>query len=248
MKITIEHGGFSYEADLAKGVDLSSVLGIPGKEMKAWWADDVEISPVVNGDWVGSVRQGAPVNFFNIRFNPHGNGSHTETYGHISPEKESVHDTFAKYHFVTHLVKLTPEQRGEDEVVPLEALLQKKIDWTGIEALIIKTGNYPEGHDFSGTNAPYFEPNLLAYIRDKGVEHVLVDTPSVDREEDEGKLLAHRAFWNYPQAPRKGCTISELLRIPDSAKEGLYLLNLQVAGFANDAAPSRPVIYPLLKI
>lgn len=245
MKCTIEHGGATFAVDFSKGIDLSSVLGIPGKEMKAWWADDVKISPVVNGDWIGSVAEGAPVNFFNIRFNPHGNGSHTETYGHISPKKESVHDAFTKYHFVARVVKLKPEQRGEDEVVPLQAVLDKNLDWNGVEALIIKTGNYPEGHDFSGTNAPYFEPELLAYIRDKGVQHVLVDTPSVDREEDEGKLLSHHAFWNYPEAPREGCTISELLRIPDSTDEGLYLLNIQVASFANDAAPCRPVIYRL---
>lgn len=247
MKFTIEHLGASYQADFSSGIDLSSVLGIRGKEMKAWWADDVDISPVVNGDWIGSVAEGAPVNFFNIRFNPHGNGSHTETYGHISPNKESVHDAFSRYHFIAQLVKLSPEKRGDDEVVPLQSLLAKQLNWEGVEALIIKTGDYPEGHDFSGTNAPYFEPELLAFIRDKGVQHVLVDTPSVDREEDEGKLLAHHAFWNYPEAPRKGCTISELLRIPGSAKEGVYLLNLQLASFANDASPCRPVIYPLNK-
>lgn len=28
-------------------------------------------------------------------------------------------------------------------------------------------------------------------------------------------------------------------------KDGLYLLNLQVAPFENDAAPSRPLIFPL---
>lgn len=247
MKITIEHGGTSYKTDLAKGIDLSSIMGIPGKDMRAWGAGDVEISPVVNGDWIGSVAKGAPVNFFNIHFNPHGNGSHTEGYGHISPEKESVHDAFSRYHFVANLVRLDPESRGEDKVVTLKNLLNKNLNWEGMEALIVKTGNYPEGYDFSGTNAPYFEAELLAYIRDKGVQHVLVDTPSVDKEEDEGKLLAHHAFWNYPKAPREGCTISELLRIPDSVNEGVYLLNIQVACFANDASPSRPVIYPLIK-
>ena len=248
MKITIEHEGAYYKANLSEGIDLSSVLGLPGQEMKAWWAEDVEISPVINGDWIGSVAKGAPVNFFNIRFNPHGNGSHTETYGHISPNKESVHNVFSRYHFISRLVKLMPEERGDDRVISLSALQQKGIDWEGVEALIIKSGDYPEGHDFSGSNAPYFEPELLAFIRDKGVQHVLVDLPSVDREEDEGKLLSHRAFWNYPEAPREGCTISELLRVPGSAEEGLYLLNLQLACFANDAAPNRPVIYPLEKI
>ncbi|WP_417592321.1 cyclase family protein [Owenweeksia hongkongensis] len=249
MKFTIEHCGDAYESDFAQGIDLSSALGLPGKELKAWWADDVDISPVVNGDWIGSVEKGAPVNFFNIKFNPHGNGSHTETYGHISKEKESVHNYLKKYHFVSWVVSLAPEKaKNGDSIITLEALKKSVTKWDGIEALIIKTGDYKDGHDFSGSNATYFEPELLAFIRDRGVEHVLVDLPSVDREEDEGKLLAHHAFWNYPEDPRDGCTISELLQVPSQTKDGLYLLNLQVASFANDASPCRPVIYPLTKV
>lgn len=35
----------------------------------------------------------------------------------------------------------------------------------------------------------------MEFIVQKGFKHILVDFPSVDREEDEGRLLAHRAFW-----------------------------------------------------
>jgi hypothetical protein len=41
------------------------------------------------------------------------------------------------------------------------------------------------------------------------------------------------------------CTITELIFVPNTAMDGLYLLNLQVAAFENDAAPSRPVIFAL---
>ncbi|MDZ7848733.1 MAG: hypothetical protein U5L96_19490 [Owenweeksia sp.] len=40
--------------------------------MKAWGADDVDISPVERAGWVGNVKKGSPVNFFNIKFNPMG--------------------------------------------------------------------------------------------------------------------------------------------------------------------------------
>ncbi|MBL7942681.1 MAG: cyclase family protein, partial [Flavobacteriales bacterium] len=63
----------------------------------------------------------------------------------------------------------------------------------------------------------------------------------------EGKLLAHRAFWKYPTQTRSHCTITEFVFVPDHVADGLYLLNLQVAAFDNDAAPSRPVIYALAK-
>lgn len=76
--------------------------------------------------------------------------------------------------------------------------------------------------------------------------HLLIDLPSVDKEHDGGKLTAHKTFWNYPKAPRKEATITEMIFVPNAVKDGLYLLNLQVAPFENDASPSRPVIYPLL--
>jgi len=74
----------------------------------------------------------------------------------------------------------------------------------------------------------------------------LVDMPSVDREEDQGKLLAHHAFWNYPKQPRMHATITEMIYADSSIADGMYMLNLQVASFRNDAAPSRPVLYRLL--
>jgi kynurenine formamidase len=246
MKITLTHAHKTYGTDLSKGIDLSSVLGKPGEELKAWGTDDVEISPVRRDGWVGSVKEGSPVNFFNIKFNPHGNGSHTETVGHIAPEKQSVNTYFKQHHLMAHLVHLSPKRVDRDEVILLKELQQKNIDWEGLDALIVRTGDYGAGHDFSNTNAPYFEPELLAYVRDYGIKHFLVDLPSVDREEDEGKLLAHHAFWNYPENPRYDATISELLQIPGEVEEGLYMLNLQTAAFENDAAPCRPVLFRLV--
>jgi hypothetical protein len=37
-----------------------------------------------------------------------------------------------------------------------------------------------------------------------------------------------------------------MIHVPDAAPDGEYLLELQVANFVNDAAPSRPVLYALL--
>ena len=76
--------------------------------------------------------------------------------------------------------------------------------------------------------------------------HLLIDQPSVDREEDDGKLLAHKAFWNYPEDIRKDATITEFIFVPNRIKDGSYLLNLQTAAFHNDATPSRPVLYSIL--
>ena len=78
------------------------------------------------------------------------------------------------------------------------------------------------------------------------MKHLLIDLPSVDKEKDEGKLLAHKAFWNYPEKPRYQATITEFIYVPNQVKDGSYLLNLQIASFHNDAAPSKPVLYTFI--
>jgi len=243
MQIILEHLGRKYHADLDKGIDLSSVYGDAKRELKAWGTDSVKKEPVRSGDWVGDVKQGGSVNFYNIHFNPHGNGTHTESLGHISSQQESV-NRFSRYHFTAYLVYVEPKEIEGDLVIKSEDLKEKLKKWN-FEALILKTGNYPEGHDFTGTNPPYFEKELIDFIREMGVVHFITDLPSVDKEQDGGKLAAHKSFWNFPDKNRENCTITEMASIPRDTKEGLYLLNLQTAPFENDATPSRPVIYPL---
>ncbi|MGB1217373.1 MAG: cyclase family protein, partial [Saprospiraceae bacterium] len=77
---------------------------------------------------------------------------------------------------------------------------------------------------------------------------LLIDLPSVDREEDGGALLSHKAFWNYPKKPRTDCTITELIYIPDMVEDGMYLLNIQIASFEIDVSPSKPVLYRIKDI
>ena len=75
--------------------------------------------------------------------------------------------------------------------------------------------------------------------------------PSVDREEDEGKLLAHKAFWNVKNVnnlnddARLNCTITEMIFVEDTIQDGNYILNLQIASFENDASPSKPILYKI---
>ena len=78
------------------------------------------------------------------------------------------------------------------------------------------------------------------------MKHLLVDLPSVDREEDGGVLAAHHAFWDYPNQLDRVRTISELLHVPTDVRDGEYLLEMQLPHFINDAAPSRSILYALL--
>jgi len=115
-----------------------------------------------------------------------------------------------------------------------------------MEAVVIRT--LPNSFEkleqnYSSTNFTYIEDEALKWLAEQNVLHLLVDLPSVDREHDGGLLKAHHAFWNYPNKTREHATITEFVFVDDEIADGTYLLNLQVAPFENDAAPSRPVLF-----
>ena len=116
------------------------------------------------------------------------------------------------------------------------------------DALVIRTlPNTREklSMQYSYTNPPYLLEEAAIYLREKGIKHLLIDLPSVDREKDEGLLLSHNAFWNTKGKLRLDATITELIFVPNSVDDGCYLLNIQIAPFENDASPSKPILYKL---
>lgn len=245
MIVSIQHNGKQYKADLTNGIDLSIPVKM-GDTVNAYYAHPVEMEPYVSGDWVGEVKRGGSVNYRNISFNPHGNGTHTECVGHIDETIHSVNQHFKDFHCVAQLISISPKKLENGDEVITESQLP---ELEGTEAVIIRTlpnDETKKTRNYSGSNPPYVHYKAIEKLVQAGCKHLILDLPSVDREEDEGKLLGHKAFWGYPENLRMGCTITELAHIPTEVKDGLYLLNLQVAPFENDAAPSRPVIYPLM--
>lgn len=244
MKVQLQHKAKTYSADLTEGIDLSIPVSQSSK-LNAYHAEPVRMEPFVMGDWIGEVKQGGPVNYRNIFFSPHGHGTHTECVGHISEEIHSVDQHFSQFHCIAQLITISPVRTTEDDMVIMANQLPALLD---TDAVIIRT--IPNDQDkrervYSGANPPYLHHRTVAELVKNGCRHLILDLPSIDREEDGGKLLGHRAFWNFPDNPRMECTVTELAFIPDTVADGLYLLNLQVAPFENDAAPSRPVIFPL---
>mgnify|MGYP000851772239 FL=1 len=252
MIAEISHRGRTFRVDLSKPIDLSLPLHDGEGQMRAWWVDPVRMEPVRNGDIEYAVKSGAPVNFRNIFFNPHGHGTHTESVGHIAPEVYPVGEQLKRYFFTAQLISLRPEERRApdaktDHVITLEQL-RSAVSERPPEALIIRTLPQTQNasRDWSGSNPTYLQSTACAWLRSIGVKHLLLDLPSVDREEDGGVLAAHHAFWDFPNTLDLERTISELLHIPVVIPDSEYLLELQLPHFMNDAAPSRPVIYALL--
>ena len=50
----------------------------------------------------------------------------------------------------------------------------------------------------------------------------------MDKEFDDGMLLSHRAFWNYPSTLDQDSTITEFIGVPDELKDGISL-NLSIS-------------------
>ncbi|GAA3774237.1 cyclase family protein [Corallibacter vietnamensis] len=249
MKATIETNSKKYKIDLKKPLDISIPLQASESNVNAWYQDAPKIEPVKDEDWVGSVAQGSSVNFNNIFFNPHAHGTHTECVGHITKKVHSINQNLKQFFFLAEVITVAPEKLNDDFVISKKqvqfALGNKKR-----EALVIRT--IPNMTDktskqYSNTNPTYLLEEAAIYLREKGVKHLLIDLPSVDKEKDEGKLLAHHAFWNTAGRPRLDATITEFIFVPNSVLDGTYFLNIQIAPFENDASPSKPVLYQILE-
>lgn len=263
MIAKIQHDGCTFEVDLSKPIDISIPLTNSETNPIAWYIKKPSIEPVVFGDWTGKVSEGASINFNNIYFNPHGHGTHTECLGHITREFYSVNQSLKKFFFLAELVSVEPESQEEDLVIT-----KNQIENSFSNALKMANGKIPEAivirtlpnekdkisKKYSNTNPAYLDENAARFIRESGIQHLLIDLPSVDKEQDDGKLLAHKAFWNVKdvnnlnQDARLNSTITEMIFIPNEVQDGSYLLNLQIASFENDASPSKPILYAVLNV
>lgn len=249
MIATIEHNSRKYKINLSKPLDISIAVDASKKNVNAWYIDDPKIAPVSADGWVASVKEGANINFNNIQFNPHSHITHTECVGHITKEVHSVNKNLQKFFFLTEVLTIAPAQLKNKDFVISKKQLQYALGNKKREAVVIRTiPNLSEkkSMQYSHTNPPYLLEEAAIYLREKGVEHLLIDLPSVDREKDEGKLLAHNAFWNTKGTIRKQATITEFVYVPNKVADGTYFLNLMIAPFENDATPSKPVLYEII--
>ncbi|AII52118.1 cyclase family protein [Hymenobacter sp. APR13] len=254
MLATYPHHGRAYSFNPAAPLDISLPLAPGENQVNCFWAEPVQVDVIRVGDFVGSVALGGSTNYLRVHLTPHGNGTHTECYGHISPDPQvTLNRCLRRFLFVARLVSVQPRpQANGDEVVLLEDV-RRELEGgpdaaVPLEALVLRTlpnHRAKRTRHYSGTNPTYLEPALAHYLAERHIEHLLLDLPSVDREEDGGQLLAHHAFWQYPHATRTHATITELIFVPDEVEDGLFLLSLQPTSLELDASPSKPVLYAL---
>ena len=233
-----------YRIRMDQGVDISIPLD-NHHGPNCFNAPPYKAEPLKSGNFIGDTRKGSPVNFYNISLNPHGNGTHTECIGHITKERYSINEQLSEHHFMAQVVSCALKKHQGDLIVEKEPLINAV---NGVSALIIRTrpnSVAKKQKNYTNTNPPYLSTDAMKFIVEQNIKHLMVDLPSVDREEDGGSLKCHKIFWNYPEAPRMNATITELIFVPDTVKDGFYFCNLQIPSFQLDAAPSKVILYPL---
>lgn len=265
MKIQIEIGGEHYTVD-QQAIDISIPMRFSGEQPNTYGVAKATGKAFEGGGFVGDTRRGGSCNFETYSLTPHCNGTHTECVGHIAYERIAIHPILQDSFIPSTLISLhpqkpqesyQPELNPEDRVFTRQQLETALADTADhfLQALIIRSlPNEPSKHsrDYMQEVPPFFTIEAAQYIVERGVKHLLVDMPSVDRLLDEGKMSVHHIFWGLPaeshevdaQNPPLN-TITEMIFVPDEVADGNYLLNLQIAPFMTDAAPSRPRIFSL---
>jgi arylformamidase len=244
--------------DLSHPVSLARELDFNAAQPQHFGAPAATARPYRIPGFSGSVTSGASCNCDVISIIPHCNGTHTESAGHLTSEALDA------AHVVPHglvpalLISVTPvaaREVADTSDPPPQAndflVTRAAIDgaWPTRmvftpQALIIRTARVPA--------LPYLSREAAQAIVQRGIQHLVVDLPSLDREHDEGRLTAHRIFFGLPpgvtslqRVARAAATVTELAQVPEGLIDGPCLLELQIPAWRGDAVPSRPLLYPL---
>jgi kynurenine formamidase len=255
MKVEVVVGERRYALRLDCPSDLSIPIRFAGPRASAFGIGPAVARPFEADGFVGEVALGGSVNCRTITLTPHGNGTHTECLGHLTAEEVDVLDMLrdaivpALVITVAPRVVRLPEADFPQPVLTRERIAAELARWPGEfrDAVVIRTlpnDSIKTRMEWGGTGPPWVAPDAMELLAESGVRHLLLDLPSADPERDEGRLLAHRAFWREDRHR----TITELIYVPNEVADGPYVLNLQVAPIAQDAAPSRPLLFSLEEV
>ena len=250
----------------AEGLSIARRLDFAGPQPNYFGVAPADARPLAAGTFVGDVAAGGSCNANVLTLTPHCHGTHTEGIGHVTAPPPDVLDRIPRRPLAALVVSvperraadvdesLPPSATGTDRVLAAHDLAPALAAAAGIEALVIRTlPNPPEKAYAQYTDSahyPYLTMDGVAAIVDAGVEHLLIDTPSLDRLDDGGALAVHRAFWGLApgeldaaRARRPDATVTEMIYVPETIEDGRYRLLIQPAPFAGDATPSNPLLF-----
>jgi len=240
--------------DTARGMSLAIPLQFNGLQPNFFAAPSASAEPLQTDGFTGDTRLGGSCNVSQYHLVPHCNGTHTECIGHVVDDATTVTEQLRISLLPATLVTLAPRHNRIDAALIKMSLQHHPLQEMHAAFIIRTLPNTREklSHRYDTVPPACLTEEAVALLVTAGVEHLLVDMPSLDPMQDEGRLTAHRAFWGLPagsrrqaDAKRPRATITEMIYVPEQVKDGYYLLDLQIPAFMSDAAPSRPIIYPI---
>jgi arylformamidase len=271
MELVTNINSKQFRVDHLNPLDISIPLLFNGNQPNTYNVPIASSKAYEDGTFIGDTRRGGACNFEEYKLIAHCNGTHTECVGHITNERYSIQKILQEAFIPSTLITVQPEKGSatSDSYIPekasddlmitkksLEQVLNRSsLEWR--EGLIIRTLPNEESkksREYMEHAPPFFSLQAMQYLNELGIKHLLVDFPSLDRTFDEGKLSTHHIFWNMkPESHEvKGSpsvkTVTEMVYVLENIADGNYLLNLQIAPFVSDAAPSRPILFKVSEI
>ncbi|MEZ6097297.1 MAG: cyclase family protein [Pirellulaceae bacterium] len=273
-QLLLKRGEHVAEVRTDAGISIAIEQSFTSQQPNHFETPDATRKPYEADGFVGDTSQGGSCNVDVLSLIPHCNGTHTETIGHIVSGDYFVSRRLLSGPLIAQLITVEAVSAAEcqesylppfeeaDQLITAMNLTNalESADlartWGQPDALIIRTnpnGDDKTSREYRFSNPPaFFTNDALQVILKTGIRHLLVDLPSVDRMADQGKLSNHCLFWNvsvYNRVPNDeetlDKTITEMVYVPNSVADGVYLLDLQIAALNSDASPSRPILFPL---
>jgi len=266
LKLDIYIGSETHCVDTADPIDISIPVQFNGKQPNAFDVPCAKSEPYRDNHFVGDTREGGSCNFEVYTIIPHCNGTHTEGIGHLARERIPINKIFRQVFLPATLITLQPiaAKKTSEQYLPeknnadllltrqaLEQTLSRVSEFN--QALIIRTlpnDETKKSRRYMDEPPPFFSIDAIRFLNEMRVEHLLVDTPSLDRPLDDGKLTAHHIYWSVPLESNEieldshsMKTITEMIYVPNSVKDGRCFINIQIPNFIADAAPSRVLLY-----
>ena len=269
-QLTLEGKDWRFFPD--KAIKIGVTLDFNGDQPLHFFASPARSRPWESDGFTGSVLKGSSCNVLKMTLIPHCQGTHTECLGHITNETPGIDDILDQSLIPALVVSVETIRYGDlknEHYKPLPSPSERVISRASLKkalgavtdltpsALIIRSEDPHRDHPFKhyGKNPEhpaFFTLEAMELICELGVRHLLIELPSVDRMFDDGMMSNHRIFWGMPDGsvddrdakfPFK--TITEMIWVPDEVSNGAWMLNLQIPAFKTDAAPSRPILYPM---
>jgi len=279
ISITVELANKRYKIGITKPLSLAIPVEFlregDNKQVHQpnhFYASFAASKPMRGGSFIGDTEQGGSCNVNELNLNPHCNGTHTESIAHICDVNHQFSQKIADISpaplMPCVLVSIepvtayessesyTPSLMKNDQLITRIALenLLKYYDNEQLQALVIRTlpnNNEKCSQAYTPDNQPpFFSREAMLYLNERGVEHLIVDLPSLDRLHDEGLLTCHHLFWQVEEGTHQANqnslvhkTITEMAFIDNEISDGFYVISIQTPAFISDAAPSRPILY-----